>query len=62
MNQVTYVKEQTVKVTDLLPNRRYTIISATSMETRYGPSVLLKIRDERKKMEEDVMSMFLPKR
>ena len=62
MKTVTTFKEELVKPGDLVPHRRYKVISATSMDTRFGASILIQLRDEGSKLEEDIMGMFLPKR
>ena len=63
MNSVTaFHKDELVKPTDLVPGRRYRVLSAMSLQTKYGESILISLIDDRSKIDEDKMSMFLPKR
>ena len=62
MKTVTTFKEELIKISDLVPNRRYHIVSATSMDTRFGPSIMIHLRDGESKLEDEILAMFLPKR
>jgi len=62
MNQVQYFKGQTVKLTELIPNHRYRIIAANEIDTKYGKSVLCRIRDDKNRTDDQDVNIFLPRR
>ena len=62
MNQVQYFKGQTVKLTELIPNHRYRIISANGIDTKYRKSILCRFRDDKCRTDEQDVNIFLPRR
>ena len=45
MQHVHYFKEQNVKISDLISNTRYTIVKASSLDTKFGISILCLLND-----------------
>ena len=55
-------KDELVKPTDLVHGRRYRVLSAMSLQTKFGESILISLIDDRSKIDDEKMSMFMPKR
>ena len=61
MHKVSQYKE-TIKITDLIHHKKYKIINCKEVQTKFGRSIILTLKDLDSADSVEEFSAFLPKR